>query len=132
ALGPLFAKLSPAIRDPLWRDDLSEEYYVFQMPSIDSAADRGWLADLVHLEAEPLSDEEVEEALRLKLSYTPNDLFVPDWAAAVLFDSEPGCTETLRVIQFANVQLLEYRHIDDNIASAYRRVQDTNRSRLRF
>jgi hypothetical protein len=132
ALRPLYDKLLPAIRDPRWRDDLSEEYFVFQMPSFDPSHDRGWLAGLVRLEAESLSDEEVEEALRLKISYTPNDLFVPDWAAAVLFDSEPGCNETLRVIEFANVQLLEYRHIDDNMGSAYRQVQETNRARLRF
>jgi hypothetical protein len=138
AAEPLFAKLLPAIHDPLWRDDLSEEYFVFQFPSghpppVRPAADGGsWLAGLVHLEAEPLSAEEVGEAQRLHLSYTPEDLFVPDWAAAVLFDSDPGCTETLRVIEFANVQLLEYRHIDDNMASAYRRVHEVTRSRLRF
>jgi hypothetical protein len=136
AAAPLFAKLLPAIHDPHWRDDLSEEYFVFQFPSghpPHPAADGGdWLASLVHLEAEPLSAEELEEALRLHLSYTPGDLFVPDWAAAVLFDSDPGCTETLRVIEFANVQLLEYRQIDDNMVSAYRRVHEVTRSRLRF
>lgn len=133
ALAPLFAELRPAIRAPLWRDDLGEEYFVFQMPPLGPGADRGpWLAGLVRLETEPLSDEEVAEALRLNISYAPNDLFVPDWAAAVLFDSDPGCNETLRVIEFANVQLLEYRHIDDNMGSAYRRVQEENRSRLRF
>jgi hypothetical protein len=143
AVAPLYAKLLPAIRDPLWRDDLSEEYFVFQLPSsnppppIRPAVERGgWLAGLVRLEPEPLSAEEVEEALRLHLSYSPDDLFVPDWAAAVLFDSDPGCIETLRVIEFANLQLLEYRHIDDRLndsmASAYRVVREANWSRFRF
>lgn len=142
AVAPLYAKLLPAIRDPLWRDDLSDEYFVFQLasgnpPSVRPAAGRGdWLAGLVRLEAGPLSAEEVEEATRLHLSYSPDDLFVPDWAAAVLVDSDPGCGETLRVIEFANLQLLEYRHIDDrlndNTASAYRLVRKASRSRLRF
>jgi hypothetical protein len=139
AVEPLFKSLAPAIHEPRWRDDLSEEYFVFQLssvhppPTVPPRADsEGWLAGLVRLEVEPLSREEVEEALRLHLSYTPADLFVPDWAAAVLLDSDPGCTETLRVIEFANVQLLEYRHIDDDMASAYRRVHELNRSRLRF
>ncbi len=59
-----------------------------------------------------------------------------DWAAAVLFDPDPACGETLQVIEFANLQLLEYRNIDDrlddNMTSAYRLVHEANRSRLRF
>ena len=51
----------------------------------------------------PDLDRAIEEALRLNIRYTPNDLFVPDWAAAVLFDSEPGCNETLRVIAHAQL-----------------------------
>jgi hypothetical protein len=143
AVAPLHAKLLPAIRDPSWPDDLSEEYFVFQFPAGSlpppvppTPESAGWLAGLGRLEPGPLSDEEVEEALRLHLSYSPDDLFVPDWAAAVLFDSDPGCNETLRVIEFANVQLLEYRSIDDrldaNMVGAYRLVHEANRSRLRF
>src|SRR5262249_23725231 len=120
AIAPLHAKLLPAVRDPAWRDDLSEEYFVFRMPPappevrrpIDSAP---WLAGLVRLEPGPLSDEEVAEALRLHLRYSPDDLFVPDWAAAALIDDDPGCNETLQVIELANVQLLEYRNIDQRL-----------------
>jgi hypothetical protein len=36
---------------------------------------------------------------------------VVDWAAAVLIDSD--CEETLQTIQFANLQLLRYRYLDD-------------------
>src|SRR5436305_613911 len=32
ALLPLYQRLLPAVPDPLWRDDLSEEYFVFQLP----------------------------------------------------------------------------------------------------
>src|SRR5262249_27058869 len=109
--------------DPLWKDDLSEEYVIFQLPPTcpvqpafllgEGAA---WLAGLVHLEAGVLSDEEDHEAIRLHLSYSPADLFVPDWAAAVLLDQD--CDETLQTIEFANLQLLEYRHIDNRLDDA--------------
>jgi len=143
AVAPLHARLLPAIRDPEWHDDLSEEYFVFllppgnPLPAAGLPAERsGWLASLVRLEPGRLSDEEVAEALRLHLSYTPDDLFVPDWAAAVLFDSDPECDETLQVIEFANLQLLEYRNIDGrldtNMAGAYRLVHEATRKSLRF
>jgi hypothetical protein len=141
ALEPLHCKLLPAVRDPLWKDDLSEEYVVFQLPPgaplrpallLEAHASRlaGWLL----LEAGPLSAAEVAEALRLHLNYSPDDLFVPDWAAAVLLDAD--CEETLQTIEFANLQLLEYRHIDnrldDNLAVASRLIHRTVQARLPF
>ena len=112
ALEPLYHQLRPAIQRPQWKNDLSEEYFVFQLTVQGGAAHllcsshTGWLAGLLHLEAGPLSSEEEAEALRLHLSYSPDDLFIPDWAAAVLVDRD--CDGTLQTIEFANLQLLEY------------------------
>src|SRR5262249_27608019 len=88
AIESLHQQLLPAIRDPLWKDDLSEEYFVFQFgpETLTQMTDSAWLAGMVHLESEPLSAEEMAEALRHRLSYSPDDLFVPDWTAAVLVD----------------------------------------------
>ncbi|MCI0465070.1 MAG: hypothetical protein L0Z62_49750 [Gemmataceae bacterium] len=146
ALGPLHQQLLPAIKDPLWPDELSEEYFVFQLPpgpplsnpaellTCDGSGPADWLAGLVRLEAGRLSAEEVAEALRLHLSYSPDDLFVADWAAAVLLDTD--CDETLQVIEFANLQLLEFRHIDnrldDSLAGASRLLAPLARSWLPF
>jgi hypothetical protein len=143
AVVPLHAKLLPAIRDAAWSEDLSEEYFVFQMPPGNPLPEPGlppdrsdWLAGLVCLEPGPLSAEEVAESLRLHLSYSPQDLFVPDWPAAALFDADPDCNETLQVIELANVQLLEYRNIDDrldaNVMGAYRLAHEASRRALRF
>jgi hypothetical protein len=136
ALQPLHRQLMPAIHKPQWGDDLSEEYFVFHMP--DSAcslsAQAEWLAGLVRLESGPLSHDEVAEALRLHLSYSPDDLFIADWAAAVLHDRD--CDETLQIIELANLQLLEFRHIDnrldDSLADAYRLTIPLNRSWFSF
>jgi hypothetical protein len=124
ALLPLYQRLSPAIQRPVWREDMSEEYVVFHLqppaPNLQSQAET--LSALVRLETGRLSQEEVTEALRLHLSYNPEDLFIADWAAAILYDAD--CEETLQTIEFANLQLLEFRHIDDrldaSLAEAYR------------
>jgi hypothetical protein len=139
AVEPLHQKLLPAIRDPLWKDELSEEYFVFEFPPGEPlrpelllGEEAGWVAGLVRLEADPLSEREVAEAVSQSLGYSPDDLFIPDWAAAVLLDR--SCDETLQTVEFANLQLLEYRHIDDRLddrlAAAYRQVQQAGRAWL--
>lgn len=140
AVEPWHARLLPSIAGPDW-SPFTEEYFVFEFPPIDrTSADEflssraSWLAGLVRLEAGPLSASEIEEALRERLSYTPGDLFVPDWSAAVLFDVD--CGETLETIEFANLQLLEFRHIDERLdrrlAEAYRLIHPLTRSWLPF
>lgn len=135
-LQPVYQQLLPLIHDPLWEEDLSEEYFVFQFPAqgMGIQDDPALLASLVHLESEPLSPEEEAEAVRLHISYSPTDLFVPDWTAAVLVDHD--CDETLQAIEFANMQLLEFRHIDNrldaSLAAAGRLIAPLTRSALPF
>jgi hypothetical protein len=141
AVTPLYEKLLPAVVRPLWNKDLWEEYFVFHFPpgeplTPDAALAGGgkWLAGLLRLEDQPLSDQEAAEAVRLTLRYGAADLFVPDWAACVLLDDERECSETLQVIEFANLQLLEYRHIDGrldaNLSGASALIERAGRSRL--
>jgi len=120
ALEPIYRKLLSTIQNPNWID-LSEEYFVFQLnpESMSSTPDQllaehaGWLAGLVRLEAEPLSESEIAEALRLWLRYTPHDLIITDWTAALVVDRD--CREILETMAFANLQLLEFRHIDNRL-----------------
>ena len=146
AVEPTYRQLLPAIQSANWQEYLSEEYFVFQLtpgeplPPLEQLVDvsRGrpahWLASLVHLECNPLSGQEISEALRLHLRYSPEDLFVPGWAAAVLIDQD--CDETLEAVEFANLQLLEFRHIDnrldENLAAAYRSIHPLTRTSRPF
>jgi hypothetical protein len=133
-LAPWIERLRPAVYD-FSESSLSEEYIVFQIVGdqqarwLENHAD--WIAGLVRLETEPLSAGEVREATRLALSYTPADLVVLDWAAG--FVAEAECADTLQIIEFANVQLLEFRHIDDRLddrlEAAYRLIRPERRSR---
>jgi hypothetical protein len=93
-----------------------------------------WTAGIVRLEDEPLSQEQIAEATRHHITYTPHDLFLPGWSAALLVDRD--CEETLQIIEYANLQLLEYRHIDnrldDRLAGAYKFLHPLARSWLPF
>jgi hypothetical protein len=126
-LAPWLEQIRPAVYD-FEVSELSEEFIVFQLWEsqtnwLEHRAE--WIAGLVRLEADPLSRDEVREATRLYLSYAPNDLVVLDWAAGVVVDTD--CADTLEVIEFANVQLLEFRHIDDRLddrlEAAYRLIR---------
>jgi hypothetical protein len=130
AIVPLFERLHPAIVKPHWSEGLWEEYFIFHFPPGEPLTpdlllgpQASWLAGLVHLEDQPLAAPEVAEALRLSLRYNPHDLLVPDWPAAVLLDQDPDCFETLHAIELANLQLLEYRHIDDRLDHSMQRAQ---------
>jgi hypothetical protein len=121
-LEPLFEQLLPTITRPLWAENFWEEYFVFQFPPCGAVAPDSllgqhsdWLAGLLRLAEESLSKQEVEDALRLTLRYGAEDVFIPDWGAAVLVDREGESEETLQAIEFANLQLLEYRHIDQRV-----------------
>jgi hypothetical protein len=126
-VAPWIERIRPAVYD-FEISDLAEEYIIFQMNDVrpgwlEHRAE--WIAGLVRLEAGPLSRDEIAEATRLSLSYTPDDLVTLDWAAGFVADRD--CADTLQVIEFANVQLLEFRHIDDRLddrlEAAYRLIR---------
>lgn len=141
SLKPLIERIVPAIEHPDW-SDLIEEYFVFQLhpgetlPSIDSltSSHASWLAQLVRLDDSIPAPAEVDEALRLRMSYSPTDIVVPDWGAAVVIDRE--CDEILETIAFANIQLLELRHIDARLDArleeAYSLTRTLSKRRLPF
>jgi hypothetical protein len=124
-LAPMYQRLQEAIVKPRWQEDFSEEYFVWNFPpDPDLPPSRllqerpAWLAGLLRLDAEPLSQEEIRHALDRVLSYSPSDLFLPDWGCAILVDQD--CGETLQTIEFTNLQLLEYRYIDDRLDDSMR------------
>lgn len=126
-VAPIVERIRPAVGG-FEISEISEEYFVFQVG--EASADwlknhTDWVAGLVRLEPETLSHSEIAEATRLSLSYTPNDLVTLDWAAGFVADRD--CADTLQVIEFANVQLLEFRNIDDRLddrlEAAYRQIR---------
>lgn len=139
AAEPLFEQLKPAIKSPRW-SEISEEYFVFQLPpgqglpNADAllASEAEWLASILQIDRTPFSREQVDEALRLRMTYGREDLVIFDWAAAILIDADGD--DTLEIIEFANLQLLEFRQLDrrldDELAAAYRLFHPLARSWL--
>jgi hypothetical protein len=68
---------------------------------------------MVRGESLVLAKEEKEEVLRSCLSYYPTDLTVIGWHAAFIFDTTEGADMAIHLLEYANSQLLEFRHYDE-------------------
>jgi hypothetical protein len=74
------------------------------------------IAQILRAERQALSEQEVEDALAIQVSYSVNDIALPDWNAALLIDSEGDDVRAL--LDFANVELLELRYVDQKLDRA--------------
>jgi hypothetical protein len=113
---------------------LSEDYYVVHLT--EALDEKGRMlsgaaliaeygdniAQIVRGERVSLSAEEREEALRARISYYPNDLLVAGWVAAVIYDSKENAAPMLQLLEYANTQLLEYRHYDEVLTKVLKQV----------
>ena len=69
--------------------------------------------ELLRGEGGVLSAQETEDALRSAVAFTPSDLVVADYDAAILFGLDRADAEdVLDILEFANLQLLELRALD--------------------
>jgi hypothetical protein len=110
---------------------LHEDYFVFHVRDIAGnptaaellSAQGGRIAQIVRGENVPLSDGEQQEIMQSKISYYPNDLAVISWNGAFLYDSTAGAETVIQLLEYANSQLLEFRHYDElltrELASVY-------------
>jgi hypothetical protein len=78
-----------------------------------AAAQGARIAQIVRGENAQLSDGERNEILQSRISYYPNDLAVIGWNAAFLYDTPAGADTAIQLLEYANSQLLEFRHYDD-------------------
>jgi hypothetical protein len=76
---------------------------------------RPLIAQILRAELHALSSQEIDDALGNIVSYSPNDACLIDWNAALVFADR--AEDTLAVLEFANVELLELRFVDDRLDS---------------
>ncbi len=88
------------------------------------AAEGGRIAQIVRGENCTLSDGERQEILQPKISYYPNDLTVISWNGAFLYDSAAGAETIIQLLEYANSQLLEFRHYDELLTRELQSVYD--------
>lgn len=109
---------------------LSEEYYIFHLHTVAGVSTAAELLEqhspeisqIVRGEALPLAEIECKEILEDHISYYPNDLLVAGWNAAFLFDTEAGAEPTIRLLEYANSQLLQFRHYDEMLTRELEQV----------
>jgi hypothetical protein len=100
---------------------LSEDYFIFHVseaPGTPSAneliRDHGFeIAQVVRGDRQRLSAGECNEVLHSQISYYANDVAVIGWNAAFLYDSTSGAEMAIQLLEYANSQLLEFRHYDE-------------------
>ena len=114
---------------------LSEDYQVYAVHELDlpqSAdellASHGTdIAVLLRGERQPLSEQERAAVLRHRISYLADDLVVPTWNGAFVYDTVAGARAAMEILEFANSQLVEFRHydarLDEELASIYALLQ---------
>jgi hypothetical protein len=71
-----------------------------------------------------LSDGERQEILQSRISYYPSDLAVIGWNAAFIYDTSVGAETAIQLLQYANSQLLEFRHYDELLTTELEKVYD--------
>jgi len=80
------------------------------------------VARILRAESRELSEDEVRDAVSHRISYGKDDVVIVDWNAALIVDKEPD--DVLRVLEFANVELLEMRFLDQRLDAALGQAHD--------
>jgi hypothetical protein len=132
-------RAAPALVKP-YSNWLSEDYLIFHVREIVEPETEGadepkdgsalGVAELVHKhgariaqvvrgDTGNLAESECNEVLQSRISYYANDLAVIGWNAAFIYDSTAGA---IQLLEYANSQLLEFRHYDVLLTEELERV----------
>ena len=111
---------------------LQEDYFIFHVSEIAGAplandllaSHRDQISQVVRGEMAKLSEGEQQEVLQSRISYYPTDLAVIGWNAAFIYDDPAGAETAIQLLQYANSQLLEFRHYDDLLTRELENVYD--------
>ncbi len=125
-------RAAPALHKPYIGEWLQEDYFIFHVREIEGSptADELLAAESVHIaqvvrgEMQILSEGERQEILQSRISYYPSDLAVIGWNAAFLYDTPAGAETAIQLLQYANSQLLEFRHYDELMTKELENVYD--------
>jgi hypothetical protein len=110
-----------------------EAYTAFCLTELGGAANANdWLAGrrsevaglLTETAAEKLSETQVSEVLRIQRSFENTDLVVIDWDAALVIELTGYVDDVLYALELANLQLEEFRVMDQRLDKYLDRAYD--------
>ena len=119
-------KVMPAVVKPT-KDWLEEDYLIINVQSLQPVDDPKTkrasaeellsahgqeIAQLVRGESTPLAARTTEEILHASASYYPSDLTVVGASAAFVYDRPDDAAATSQILEYAKMQLLEFRYYD--------------------
>jgi hypothetical protein len=121
----------PALIKP-YGNWLHEDYFIFHVREIAGKplasevlkTHGDQIAQIVRGETLPLSEGERQEILQGRISYYPTDLAVIGWNGAFLYDTIAGAETAIQLLEYANSQLLEFRHYDELLTRELEGVYD--------
>jgi hypothetical protein len=133
----LFDAVRPAVARASFAD-LAEEYALWHVGGFSPpmrgtealSALQGGIARLLMLETGNFAPEALPEIVGNPVRYYDNDLFLAEWDAAFAYD--PKFHDTLEVIEFLNVQMLELRFFDRLLHAAIDEMGDEIRRKRRL
>lgn len=121
-------KVRPALYKS-YKQWLDEDYYIFhittsQWNAQDLMREHGQdISEILHGETAKLSMQETDEVLQGgSISYYANDWTVIVWNSAFVYDTEAGAETTIRILEYANSQLLQFRHYDELLSRELRQA----------
>ena len=115
-------RLTPAMQG-LRAAHISEDYLVYCVSELDTPATADDLltahgseiAAMLRGERQRLSGQEELRILSHRISYLVDDLVIPTWNAAFVYDTPTGAQAALEIAEYANSQLLQYRYYDERL-----------------
>src|SRR5438552_3493425 len=126
----LLAAIAPAVTRP-GLTDFVETYVIFEIGAFTPPSPPAELytthaqevARILRSERAPLSAQEVNDALGHRISFGSDDVTFIDWDAALIADRD--AEDVRAVLEFANVELLEMRYLDQQLDDALDESYDT-------
>jgi len=129
-------KIAPAIVRS-YTDWLSEDYYIFVLSEVPGHP-RGEdllsqhapeIAQILRGEHTPLAPSINDDVLQSSLFYYPQDVVTVGWNAALVYDTPAGAQTSIQILEYANSQLLEFRHYDEWLTRELAGVYGTLKNR---
>ena len=125
----LIGALEDAVERPHAADAV-EDFAIFQ---IEASTPADWrellatehaqvIAQLLRSETQVLADQEVRDAVAQQISFGTDDVTVIDWNAALVVGREMD--DVRAVLEFANVELLEMRLLDEQLDQSLDQAYD--------